>query len=376
MSLFLLISGIILIILLVVIHEFGHFIMARRSGVVVEEFGIGIPPRALVLTTKKGIVYTLNWIPLGGFVKLKGENDSDTAPGSYGAASLFNKIKIMLAGVIMNVFAAFILLTFLSLIGMPQLIDNQFTIKSDTRVVKNEILIGGVEKDSPAEKAGLKSRDRIMSIGQNYSDQQRVDSIDNLPKLTKSLAGKKAVLYYQRNSRIDYTTVNLRSSSEVEASLNTSNSKGYLGVYPTEYKLLRSTWSAPLVAVGFIKQFTVLTFKALGTAVSSIFHGHVKAASTQVAGPIGIFVLIKDGSSLGYQFILMIVAVISLTLAIMNVLPIPALDGGRLFVTLIFHFFRRPLPKNTENIIHRLGFLFLMILAILVTISDITKRNF
>jgi regulator of sigma E protease len=167
----------------------------------------------------------------------------------------------------------------------------------------------------------------------------------------------------------------LRSPGEVEASQKSAQPKGYLGISPTEYTLRRSTWSAPIVAGGLIMQFTKLTFQALGNAVGSLLRGHAAVASSQVAGPVGVFVLIKDGSLLGYQFILMIIAVISLTLAIMNVLPIPALDGGRLFVTLLYRGLRRPLTKKIEDRIHGTGFALIMVLFVLITIVDI-KRFF
>src|ERR1700760_5009313 len=138
MSLFLLILGLVLFIGLVLIHEWGHFIMARRNGVVVEEFGLFFPPRLLKHKTKGGWLFTINLLPLGGFVRLKGEHDTDTGKGTYGAASVWAKTKIMAAGVFMNLVTALVLLTILALVGMPKLIDNQFTIKSDTKISATE----------------------------------------------------------------------------------------------------------------------------------------------------------------------------------------------------------------------------------------------
>src|SRR6185312_11132914 len=121
--------GVLLFFGLVVVHEFGHFIMARRGGVEVEEFGIGFPPRLFAYKTKGGWVFTLNLLPLGGFVKLKGEHDTDTTPGSFGAASVWTKSKIMAAGVVMNLITAYVLLVGLAFVGMPQLVDNQFVVR-------------------------------------------------------------------------------------------------------------------------------------------------------------------------------------------------------------------------------------------------------
>lgn len=372
MSVILLILGLVLFVGLVVVHEFGHYIMARRGGVEVEEFGIGFPPRAKVLGTKKGTVYTLNWLPLGGFVKLKGENDADVAKGSFGAARLSTKVNIMLAGVVMNLLTAFAMLTLLALIGMPKLIENQFTVASDTHVIQQDVLVGYVEPDSPAAIAGLQVRDKIVSIT-HENTQSLVTSADNLPSITKSLAGQSVQLNLVRSGQQTQTTVALRTADEVEASKKTDNPKGYLGISPTEYIVQRSTWSAPIMAAGFIKQVTQLTFKGLGTALAGLFQGNTAKASSQVAGPVGIFVLLRDGSLLGYRFILIIIAIISLTLAIINALPIPALDGGRLFVTLLFRAIRKPLGKKTEDWIHGTGFAALMLLFVLITIVDVKR---
>lgn len=385
MSILLLIVGLILFVGLVVVHEFGHFVMARRNGVDVEEFGIGFPPQAKLLKVKNGTKYTLNWLPLGGFVKLKGEHDSDSEPGSFGAASIWAKTKIMVAGVVMNLLAAFALLTLLAAIGIPRLLDDQFTIKSDTKVIRQEVYVGYVEPGSPAEKAGLQLRDKLISIVKHNScedaadcrdiRQDAVSSAESLPDLTHKYAGQTVLLTYQRHGENTSVKLELRGTAEVEASKNTDNPEGYLGIVPTEYVIQRSTWSSPIVAAGLIKQFTVLTYRGLGSAVANLFRGDTAKATEQVSGPVGIFVILKDGSLLGYQFILMIIAVISLTLAIMNVLPIPALDGGRLFVLLISRAVKRPLKAKHEELIHGTGFALLMLLFVLITFVDI-KRFF
>ncbi len=375
MSVILLILGLLLFIALVVVHELGHFIVARRNGVDVEEFGIGFPPRAWKKKTKAGFIFSINWLPLGGFVKLKGEHDSDTKPGTYGAASLWAKTKIMLAGVGMNLVTAFVLLTFLALVGLPKVVDNQFSVKRDTKTSSSRVLVGYVEQGSPAEKAGLKLEDQLISIGRTVSSSENVVSDTQLPNMTKQFAGQSVVINIKRNGQALSIPATLRSTSEVESSQKTDNPKGYLGVSPTEYLLQRSTWSAPIVAAGLIKQFTTLTFTGLGRALGSLFSGNTSEASRQVGGPVAVFALLKSGSLLGYQFVLVIIAIISLTLAIMNALPIPALDGGRLFVTLFFKVLRKPLRQKTEEWIHGTGFVALMLLFVLITIVDV-KRFF
>lgn len=375
MSIFLLIIGLLLFVGLVVIHEYGHFIAARRNGVDVEEFGIGFPPRAWGKKTKGGFIFSLNWLPIGGFVKLKGEHDADTEKGTFGAATLSAKVKIMLAGVGMNLLGAFVLFTILAWVGMPHLIDNQFTVKSDTKVVKQEVLVGYLTKDSPAAKAGLQQRDQLVRISGEQGRSDAITSAAQLPSLTQKYAGQDVVIEYYRDGAVKKAPMQLLSQSQVEASKKTDKPMGYLGVAPTEYKLTRATWSAPIVSIGVIKQFTVTTFQGLGSAIGALFQGNGSKASEQVSGPVGIVVILKEGSLLGYQFMLMIIGIISLTLAIMNVLPIPALDGGRLFVLLIARALKKPLTEEMEERINAIGFITLMLLVILITIVDV-KRYF
>lgn len=375
MSLFLLITGLVLFIALVVVHEFGHYIAARKNGIDVEEFGIGFPPRAKVLGVRKGTVFSLNWLPLGGFVRLKGEYDASKVEGGYGAAPLRAKALVMVAGVAMNLLAAFVLFALLALVGMPKLFDGQFTVARDTKIVRQQVLVGYVEPGSPAAKAGLQARDRLVVIGEADKPEtgRPITSQDQLPHITKEFAGKRVSISAERDGKSVGGTVTLRSAAEVEASKKTNQPKGYLGVSPTEYTLQRSTWSAPIVSLGIMKQLTVMTFTELGKMFANLAHGKGQAASQGVAGPVGIFMVVKDGSFLGYQFVLVVIAVISMSLAIMNILPIPALDGGRLFVTLLFRAMRKPLTKHREELIHGTGFVALILLLVFITFLDIKR---
>ena len=395
MGIALLIIGLLLFIGLVVIHEWGHFVAARRGGVDVEEFGIFFPPalwrkqikggpKKRGADGKTGWDFTVNALPLGGFVKLKGEHDSDTEPGSFGAAKTGTKVKIMLAGVGMNLVIALVLFMVLAWIGMPRLIDNQFTVKSDTHVVKSDVLAGIVETKSPAEQAGLQARDKLVRIGD-----KTISTSAELRSTTKQFAGKDTTITYVRDGQTHTATVTMLTTNQVESSKDTDNPKGYLGVVPTEFSVQRSTWSAPVVAVGLTAQLTQLTFQGLWHALQGLGgilagtvtgngtarHNAQTEASSQVSGPVGIFVILKDGSLLGYEFMLFIIAIISLTLAIMNVLPIPALDGGRLFVMLIARALRKQISPKTEEAIYATGFAALMLLIVVITVVDV-KRFF
>lgn len=389
MSVFLLVLGIIMFIGLVVVHEWGHFIMARRGGVEVEEFGIFFPPRLLKYKTKAGWLFTINLLPLGGFVKLKGEHDSDTEKGSFGAASLKVKSQIMAAGVVMNLITALIILTFVALVGMPKLIENQFTVKSDTVISSHKLLVSYIESGSPADKAGLKSTDEIVSLGQAGYSPVKVAKPADLPPLTKMFAGKTVVMTFIRHGQQSTAKITLLSVQQADTLQKANKPHGFLGIAPNEFILQKSTWSAPVVAVGLSAQITKLTFVGLGHALGglgSLIAGAVTGntaarqhgqtdASSQVSGPVGIFVILQNGSSLGYQFMLLIIGIISLTLAIMNILPIPALDGGRLWITLIARALKRPLSARTEEVVNATGFFVLIGLVILITIVDV-KRFF
>lgn len=389
MSVILLVVGLLLFISLVVVHEFGHFIMARRGGVEVEEFGIFFPPRLFKYKTKAGWNFTINLLPLGGFVKLKGEHDSDTQPGSYGAASLSRKVKIMAAGVVMNLITALVLFTIVALIGMPKLVAHQFTVKADTQLISRQVLVTYVEPGSPASKIGLKADDQLESLSLPGYSPVAITSSKDLPNITKQFAGKTTTLTYRRAGQEREATVTLNSKKVVDASQKTNKPKGYIGIGPTDFSLQKSTWSAPIVAIGLSGQLTALTFQGLGHALGGLGrllagaatgnttarqHGQTDASS-QVSGPIGIFEILKVGSLLGYKFMLMIIAYISLTLAIMNILPIPALDGGRLWITLVARAIKRPLTARREELISLIGFVVLISLIIVISIVDV-KRFF
>lgn len=350
--------GLILFVLLVVVHEWGHMVAAKKGGVEVEEFGIGFPPRAKVLTKKDGTEYTLNWLPLGGFVKLKGEHDAATAKGTFGAASFPRKAFIIAAGVLMNWVAAAVIFTVIALIGMPQVIPDQFKIASDANVVKQEVIAGFVEEDSPASSIGLSSGDVITQI-----NDVNVNTADELRAATQQFAGQEVAVVYQQNEQQRMEKTTLRDDPE----------KGNFGVAPAVSQLVRSTWSAPIVGIGTTAQFTVETLKGLGGAILNLLTGNASKAGESVTGPVGIVVVLNNLAKQGLVFVLFLIGIISVSLAVMNVLPIPALDGGRLFVMALFRVIKKPLTKEVEEKIHGTGMLVLLALAALITIVDVMR---
>ncbi len=359
MSIILFILGIIMFIGLVVLHELGHAIVAKRNGVDVEEFGVGFPPKAWGKKLKNGTLFTLNWLPLGGFVRLKGEHDSAKGPGTYGGASTWVKSKILLAGVVANWLTAVVIFTIIALVGMPKIFPNQFTVPADTTVSSGPVTVADVIKDSPAAKAGLAAGDEIKKV-----NGQEIAQAQQLIDVAKANAGKEVTLDYVRNG------VNV----DTEVTLNAeAGNQGYLGVAPGQQETQRSTWSAPIVGVGVTAQFTYETVKGLWQTVTQLSQAKFAEAGENVAGPIGIFAILKTSSDIGIMPVLFLIGVISLTLAVMNVLPIPALDGGRLFVTLLYRAMKRPLTKEREEAIQMAGFTILMLIVVLVTVADVGR---
>ena len=379
------IVGVIVLTILVVIHELGHGLVAKRHGVVVEEFGIGFPPMAWSKKVPnsilgKDVVYSVNWLPLGGFVKLQGENDAASKKGDYGSVSFWKKTQILLAGVFMNWIAAAVLLSILAAVGMPNILKDQFYIPADAQIVSQPVELVAVSNGLPAEKAGLRQGDKILRFAG-----APLDNANSLASLAKQNAGKTVEVIYSRQSVEHSTRVALRADN--------NDKKGYLGASPSQLELIRASWSAPIVGVVTTAQMSWVTLQGLGDVLANGVQGLVMklsfnkhdqvvaneklgAVGDSVAGPVGIFgVIFPAAEKAGLTHVVMLAAIISLTLAVMNILPIPALDGGRWFVTAIFRALKKPLTKDVEEKIHGAGFMVLMFLVLLVTIADIGKLH-
>lgn len=369
------IVGLFVLVVLVVLHELGHAIVARRNGVVVEEFGIGFPPTAWKKKLKNGTVFSLNWLPLGGFVKLQGEHDAATKEGDYGAASFWVKTKILLAGVFINWITAIVLLTILAWVGLPKIIPDQFSIASDTKTVATPLMLGSVQEGYPAAEAGLEQGDILLSL-----NGEPIGTSSEFVEDTKDLRAQTVTVEYERDGDRRTADVTLRDADSA-----------VFGAGLAQQESIRATWSAPIVGAVTTVQYTGATLQGLGQLVGDFFGGlfgqlnvneearaeakeQLDRAGASVAGPVGILgVIFPAASEAGLVQVIFLAAIVSLTLAVMNILPIPALDGGRWFVTALFKVMRKPLKKSTEEAIHGTGFMLLMLLIIVVTVGDVSK---
>ena len=438
------IIGFLILMLLVVAHEFGHFIAAKRNGVVVEEFGIGFPPRAkawiknpeyekwkkakkqgkepdrkpkkwLKLAKsewgkpQKTLIFSINLLPIGGFCSMKGESDSDERPGSFGAASLWAKTKILFAGVTMNWLAAFIILSVLAATGMPGYMENWHSQFSASEPIfrPDYVMVGKIIEDSPAEKAGLEAESSISvacttedftSVSTAPSDCRNLYTTSDLIDYNENHAGE-TVYYrvYTKDQLEEFSSSKNTAGLEpktIEVKLNSRDDQYSLGAYlyqgaPIIYK--SAGLMSPVVGAVNTIQLTGETYRGLGMMISSLFDGVTKqfsgdeavkqegreqigAAGDSVSGPVGIIGVIFPASvQSGPRTLAFLAAIISISLACMNVLPIPALDGGRFTLIAIFRLLGKKLKKETEEKIVARTFVFLLILIALVTILDVTK---
>lgn len=343
--------------LLIFIHELGHFVAARRSKVEVDEFGLGFPPR--LYGRKVGrTIYSINWLPLGGFVKLKGEDTADNSAGSFGAASFWSKTKILAAGVSMNLAAAYLILVWLCVSGLPPLIPSQFSFGTPVYNQPKQVMAVQVAEDSPAARAGLQRGDMIVK-----ANGQLIQNEQELVDFTKANAGQAVELETTQAGSTKNLRVQLRDASETG---------GFLGVTPLQtYKLQYSMLDAVVTAAGITLQLMWATLAAFGALIVGLFAtGQV---SEQVAGPVGIVAILTNIMQFGFAYVLSFIASISISLAVINALPLPALDGGRWFMIAAQKVSGRRLSDRAEGMVHAAGFFALIALMVVVTFFDIQR---
>jgi regulator of sigma E protease len=368
------ITFIIVFSLLIFAHELGHFWTARKFGIKAEEFGFGFPPRIggiykngegkwkKVLGSKEvkdspGTIYSLNWIPLGGFVKIKGENgENENELDSFAGKKIWQRAVVLSAGVGMNIILAMVLISFGLMIGLPETLDN---LPSQARISEKKIQIAVVMADSPAEKAGLVVGDTIISI-----DKQ---DFANEGELQNFVAGKvgEELNYEIKRGRED---INLKITPEIRPETD----KGGVGIAIAVTGLVKYPW---YLAIWEGAKTTIFLTWAIVVAFYELFKnliiGH--GLSADVAGPVGIAALTGQVAQMGFVYVLQFTVLLSINLAIINFLPLPALDGGRILFLIIEKIKGSPVKREIEATIHNIGFSLLMLLVLIVTFKDIAR---
>ncbi|MFP4515028.1 MAG: RIP metalloprotease RseP [Parcubacteria group bacterium] len=365
---FLLVLGV-----LVFVHELGHFLVARKNGVKAEEFGFGFPPRvwgvyknkenkwkhvrgAKQVKDAKSTIYSFNWIPLGGFVKIKGEGGQDKEDkDSFAHKPVWRRALILVAGVVMNIVLAGVLISVGYMIGFP---DSTSNLPESAQVSNQQVQIIQVMPDSAAESAEIKPGDVVVSV-----DGESVESETELQELIRANANEEVDLVLKRQDK----TLNLTVSPDVK-----ENGQGSLGVAIVssgivKYPFFQSIWE------GFKVTFLLLgaIFVAFFQLIKSLFVGAPIAA--EIAGPVGIADMTGSYARMGFSHLLQFTALLSLNLAVINILPFPALDGGRILFLIIEKIKGSPVRQEVENVIHNLGFILLMLLVLIVTFKDVSR---
>ncbi|MCX6730095.1 MAG: M50 family metallopeptidase, partial [Candidatus Portnoybacteria bacterium] len=340
---FLLILG-----LLIFAHELGHFISAKKAGARVEEFGFGFPPR--IFGFKKGdTTYSINAIPLGGFVKIFGEEEGEKRSDSKFAfynKPIWQRAIILVMGVVMNLVLAVVLLSIVHMLGVPTFVEQE----QEANYRNIQIQIVEIAKSSPAESAGIKVGDSIISLAFG-SEKTQIKEIEEVQKFIGFHSGQEIAMEIKRGDETIIKNLTPRvDPPKEEGALGIAMSKTGLVSYPWYTAIWKGFVATGKLAVTMITMFWLL-IKTL------LFQGKMIG---DVAGPIGIAVLTSQVISLGWVYVLQFAAILSINLAIINILPFPALDGGRLLFLLIEKIKGKPIKAKTERIANGLGFAILI----------------
>ena len=346
---------IIFISVLILAHEAGHFFAARWLGVRVEEFGFGFPPRVFS-RMRNGVRYSLNLFPFGGFVKIFGEHgEGEGDRVSFMSRPALQRFVILAAGVFMNLVLAWALFSVAAGIGLPQIADNAAGMP---------VSILGVMPGSPAEKAGLKLGDEILEMRGGSAVSLRIEKEEDVSNFVDAYRGEEMTLVIRRQGAV----------SEIKATPRTSSPEGQgaLGIALGRIAIERSPWYlAPVAGAEALARSTAAIADGLWSLASKFATtGHVPG---EVSGPIGILLFARDSGALGIAYFLQFIGVLSVNLAVLNFLPIPALDGGRVLFLAIEKIRGRRISPSVENAAHTIGFVALVLLMFVITYRDIVK---
>ncbi|MFA5355465.1 MAG: site-2 protease family protein [Candidatus Paceibacterota bacterium] len=355
-----LIIAIVSIVLLLVLHELGHFLTAKSLKIKVEEFGVGYPPR--IFGKKIGeTMYSLNWLPFGAFVKIpgpdgEGENLKDSE--NYEKRPAWQKASVLLGGVVSFWLIAAILLSVAFTMGVPSSVSD-----SETNLPNVKVQILSVSADSPAQLGGLKPGDVITGF-EAAGDRTDIDTVLGVQDFAKSHQGQEVSILIKRGAEELNIPLALRSDS----------SKGILGI-----SLVRtadqsySLKEAPLMGIKATGSLTWQVITGWFGVLKSLISGGGLPVGVDFVGPVGIGSMLNDAAKIGASYFLQFIALLAIYLAVFNILPIPALDGGRILFLAIEKIKGSPINKKVEQKFNGAVFLIMLILMAFVTIKDITN---
>lgn len=341
--------------LLIFVHEFGHFIVAKKSGMKVEEFGFGFPPK--IFGIKRGdTTYSINLLPIGGFVRILGEDgENPNDPKSFASRGVGIRAAVISAGVIMNLLLAIVLLIIGFKIGIPSVVEGN----EDLNIRDQKVQIVTISDGSPAQQAGIKIGDGIIEI-----DSTKVESVEQVQDLINQAKGKELNLTIERGEEVQNITLVPRE--------NPPENEGATGIALVKTGIISYPWHISIwKGIEATFSMTIAIVVAFAGILKNIFIG--QGVSEGLSGPVGIAVMTGQMAKLGFVYILQFTAILSINLAILNFLPFPALDGGRMLFLILEKIRGKKVKKKTENMIHATGFIILIILMILITFRDIFK---
>lgn len=368
---------VLLLGILIFVHELGHFVTARRNGIKVDEFGFGFPPRIFGVvkdaetgkhkivrgnkeTNSAHTVYSINWIPLGGFVKIKGESGENKDADSFASKGAWTRVKVLAAGVIMNFVLAWVLLSIALIAGVPEAIDEKDTASR----MNSKIQIAEVSPRSPAQEMGLMVGDEIIKDQIPEQKGNELESIEKVQQYVASRKGEEIVLRIKRGNEF----LDLKGIPREE----TTDGQGPLGVSLAQTAIVQYPWFRAIIK-GAEALFLLMAamLGGLWFIIKSLIFG--QGVPVEVAGPIGIAVITKQVTALGIAYLLQFAAFLSINLGIINAFPFPALDGGRILFIIIERIKGSPVKQRTEQMAHTIGFMLLILLMVFVTFKDVMR---
>jgi regulator of sigma E protease len=347
------IAFIVMLSVIVFSHEFGHFIVAKKSGMKVDEFGFGFPPR--ILGIKKGdTIYSINWIPLGGFVKIAGEDNTDhDDPRSFANKSFWQRFLVLIAGIIMNFILAAVIFTICSVIGIPATYNPGDVVPNHATLKTQGITITDVEPNTPAETSGIDAGDIILSVnGKTFTD------------------ASDAVAYLQTQSgQTVQFTLKHQGQTITKSAYDRPNppaNEGAVGIAVSDVGILKFKWYAAPWA-GIQQTWEMIT----GTIVG--LYGLIRSGIgfSSLGGPVKIAQLTGQATALGIVYVLQFTAYISVNIGILNAIPFPALDGGRVLFLVIEKIRGKRNNANVEGWVNTIGFFALLALILVISAHDV-----